>query len=200
MTPPSPATPPATPPAAPVPDSPPPGSPHPALARLVTAWVWIQRAQTRRRIFAPTTRVVLLSSVGAPVGDPSTNLLTATDGEPDHALRVDLAVAGLDRVLEQAPERVPDDDPEGDRAPVPVANPHRRAALVTVRPGPLESLDADHAWSRAWLVACEVVGARPDPVYVANRLGWFNLTAPSAPVVVPRLRGAQVREFGCAPR
>lgn len=187
MTPPTPATPPS----APVPDSSRPGTPHPDLARLVTASVWILRGQTRRRKFPPTARVVLLDSAGAPVGDPSTNLLAATAGEPDHALRVDLAVAGLDRVL------------TGDAGGA--SNPHRprprrRAALVTVRPGPLESLDGDHAWSRAWLVACEIVGAHPDPVYVATRIGWFDLSAPSAPVVVPRLRSPRARDFGRGPR
>lgn len=95
MTPPSPATPSS----APVPDSSRPAGPHPDLARLVTASVWILRGQTRRRAFAPTARIVLLDPDGAPVGDPSPNLLAATAGEPDHALRVDLAVAGLDRLL-----------------------------------------------------------------------------------------------------
>ncbi|GAA2759693.1 hypothetical protein GCM10009872_50530 [Actinopolymorpha rutila] len=125
---------------------------------------------------------MLLDSVGAPVGDPSTNLLAAAAGEPDHALRVDLAVAGLDQVLSGDAGAEVTVDPHRPR-------PRRRAALVTLRPGPLESLDGDHAWSRAWLVACEIVGALPDPVYVATRIGWFDLSAPSAPVVVPRLRG-----------
>ncbi|MFD2080652.1 hypothetical protein SAMN05421678_107186 [Actinopolymorpha cephalotaxi] len=181
----------AVPPSAPVPDGSGTGSPHPDLARLVTASVWILRGQTRRQAFAPTARILPLDSTGAPVGDPSTNLLAATAGEPDHALRVDLAVAGLDRVLT--------DDPGAEAAADP-HRPRRRAALLTVRPGPLESLDGDHAWSRAWLVACAIVGVHPDPVYVATRIGWFDLTTPSAPVVVPRLRGPQARDFGRGPR
>ncbi|MET9020926.1 hypothetical protein ABZV93_13150 [Actinopolymorpha sp. NPDC004070] len=190
-TPPTPPTPPspAASPSAPVPDGSRPGSAHPDLARLVTASVWILRGETRRRAFAPSARVVPLDPAGAPAGDPSTNLLAATAGEPDHALRVDLAVAGLDRVLTG--------DPDADAAGSPHRpRPSRRAALVTVRPGPLETLDDDHAWSRAWLIACAIVGAQPHPVYVATRIGWFDLTVPSATVVVPRLRGSGARGFG----
>lgn len=157
------------------------------------ASVWILRAQTRRRLFPAAARALLLGPDGAPVGDPSPDLLTATKGEPDHALRVDLALAGLDRVLagvgtgaRPTGTGLIHEQPIDDQS-------QWLAALLVVRPDPLECVDGDLAWWRAWLVACGIAEVRPAPVYVATRTGWLDLPAAVRPVVVPRLRPPQPR-------
>lgn len=160
--------------------------PHPRLVRQLTASVWILRAQTRRRVFPTAARVLLLGPDGAPAGDPSPDLLTAATGEPDHALRVDLAFAGLDRLLAVAgtgSRPMGTDEQAG----------YWLATLLVVRPDPLERVDGDLAWWRAWLVACGIAGVRPAPVYVATRTGWLDVPAAARPIVVPRLRPPQPR-------
>ena len=169
----------------------PPGAvgPHPRLVRQLTASVWILRAQTRRRVFPMAARVLLLGPDGAPVGDPSPDLLTAATGEPDHALRVDLALAGLDRLLAVAGTG---SRPMGTGLTDEQAG-YRLATLLVVRPDPLECVDGDLAWWRAWLVACGIAGVRPAPVYVATRTGWLDVPGSERPIVVPRLRPPQPR-------
>jgi hypothetical protein len=62
-----------------------------------------------------------------------------------------------------------------------------RATMILVRPGPLESLEHDRDWWRSWLVACDIVGVAPAPIYAATRLGWLDVTG-TEPVTVPRMR------------
>jgi hypothetical protein len=183
-----------TPQASPTPEFEPPPSPgevgpHPRLVRHLTASVWILRAQTRRRVFPTAAKVLLLGPDGAPVGDPSPDLLAAAASEPDHALRVDLALAGLDRLLAVVGtgSRPTGSGLTDDRTG------QWLATLLVVRPDPLECVDGDLAWWRAWLVACGIAGVRPAPVYVATRTGWLDVPAAARPIVVPRLRPPQPR-------
>jgi len=114
------------------------------------------------------------------VTHPSVDLLAPSSPDLDHALRVDLAIGGIDAVL-------------GSFTTIWTARmaglcPFTpAAALVVVRPGPLEVLEEDRAWGRAWLVACGVVGVEPGAVYAASRAGWIDV-AVGHPVSVPRLR------------
>jgi hypothetical protein len=61
------------------------------------------------------------------------------------------------------------------------------ATMILVRPGPLEPLEHDRDWWRSWLVACDIVGVEPAPIYAATRLGWLDVTG-AEPVTVPRMR------------
>ncbi len=153
---------------------------HPELAKLLTSAVWMLRCRTRRRHFATSARVVLLTRGGAPVGDPSVDLLAAADAPPDHALRVDLAVGGLQAVIASW-ARLALRGVDTSRTRV------LHAGAIVVRPGPLEPLESDHSWRRAWHVACGIVGVKAGPVYAATRAGWLDVDQ-GEPVVVPRLR------------
>jgi hypothetical protein len=152
----------------------------PEVGKMLAAVVWMLRCRTRRQVFAPSARVYLLRGDGQPVTDPSSDLLAPTGTVLDHALRVDLAVAGIDAVLASftslwtSRRRRPH-----HFAPL--------ATLVLVRPGPLEVLEEDRAWGRAWLIACGIVGVEPGPVYAASRAGWIDVGV-GEPVTVPRLR------------
>lgn len=145
--------------------------------------VWMLRCRTRRRTFAPSARVYLLRPDGQPVADPSGDLLTPSTPVLDHALRVDLTIDGIDAVLRSFTTMWK--ARRGGRCPFdPIA------ALVVVRPGPLEILEEDRAWGRAWLVACGVVNVNAGPVYAASRAGWVDVGV-GVPTTVPRLRIVQ---------
>ncbi|WP_020577624.1 hypothetical protein [Actinopolymorpha alba] len=167
----------------------PPASTHAELANLFAVAVWRLRRRTRRRLFAATAHVILLRADGAPTRPPSDDLLATTTMRPDHALRVDLAVGALDRELASArPVK------EASGGPVKEASGEggshfaaTLAALLVVRPGPMEPSDEDFGWWRAWLVACDIVGVSAGPAYIATRIGWFDLNGPGH-VIVPRLR------------
>ncbi|MEQ7126150.1 hypothetical protein ABN034_16680 [Actinopolymorpha sp. B11F2] len=157
-----------------------PCSPHPALVSLLTGAVWRLRCRTRRRIFTSSAEVHLLARDGAPAGDPSGDLLAGAVHAPlDHALRVDLAVRTLESLVSPGDAA---GEPVTGGAPSPV-----RATMIVVRPGPLEFLEHDRDWWRSWLVACDIVGVEPAPIYAATRLGWLDVTG-TEPVVVPRVR------------
>ncbi len=167
-----------------------PGQCHPELARLLRAEVWRLRGRTRRRLFATTARVLLLAADGSPAGALGADLLATTDSAPDHALRVDLAVGGLDAAFTRPAATRPGRG-SGLRTgrttqsePVPAAT---SAALVVVRPGPLEVVEDDRRWCRAWQVGCDIVGAACGQVYPVTRAGWLDVDALVA-VPVPRLR------------
>lgn len=152
----------------------------PEAGNMLANVVWMLRCRTRRRIFAPSARVYLLRPDGLPVANPSADLLIPSTPLLDHALRVDLAVDGIDAVLRSFITMW-----QARRAgPCPF---EPIAALVVVRPGPLEILEEDRAWGRAWLVACGVVGVTAGPVYAASRSGWVDVGV-GVPVTVPRLR------------
>jgi len=177
----------------------PPGVVHPGLARMLAETVWTLRCRTRRRLFAVSARVHLLDSDGAPLGDPSADLLGTSETSPDHALRVDLAVRGLDAVVAEQVTHVA----EQAAAVVDVArrpgwsptSPDgrlERAAITIVRPGPMEPLDTDYGWRRAWLVACGIVDVEPGPTFAVTRAGWLDVDG-SASAVVPRRRESSRR-------
>ena len=168
------------------------GQCHPELARLLRAEVWRLRGRTRRRLFATTARVLLLAADGSPAGPLGADLLATTDSAPDHALRVDIAVGGLDAAFTRpaaTPAR-PWVGPAHGSNDAERAGPGRTsAALVVVRPGPLEVVEDDRRWCRAWQVGCDIVGAACGQVYPVTRAGWLDLVALVA-VPVPRLRRA----------
>ena len=156
------------------------GSSLPEAGKMLADVVWMLRCRTRRRIFAPSARVYLLRPDGQPVVNPSGDLLIPSAPVLDHALRVDLAIDGIDAVLGAFTTMWK--ARRAGRCPFePVA------ALVVVRPGPLEILEEDRAWGRAWLVACGVVDVTAGPVYAASRAGWVDVGV-GVPVTVPRLR------------
>jgi hypothetical protein len=153
------------------------GSCHPLLAHVLKTEVWRLRCRTRRRLFATSARVQLLACDGSPVDGspfdgPTADLLATTEAAPDHALRVDIAVGGIGAAIGAHPM---------ERA---------SAALVVVRSGPLEVVEDDRRWSRAWQVACDIVGAGCDRVYAVTRAGWLDVDLLTA-VRVPRLRATR---------
>jgi hypothetical protein len=159
-----------------------PCSPHPELARLLVTSVWMLRSRTRRRIFTSSAAVHLLTRDGEPTDESSGDLLAeAANASLDHALRVDLAVRSLGNLVlaRQPPGAAVRESPTA----------RARATMIVVRPGPLESLEQDRAWWRSWLVASDIVGVEPAPVYAVTRLGWLDVIG-TEPVVVPRLRGS----------
>jgi hypothetical protein len=154
------------------------GPSHPKLARVLRTDVWMLRCRTRRRIFAPSAWVRLLSADGSPLDGPTADLLATTESVPDHALRVDIAVGGLDAALASRPVESTDVGP---------SRPRNLAALVVIRPGPMEIVEDDLRWCRAWQVACDIVGVCEGGVYAVTRAGWLDVQA-AATVPVPRLR------------
>jgi hypothetical protein len=154
---------------------------HPELTELLTGEVVMLRCRTRRQHFAPSARVLLISPYGAPTAGPLADLLATTGQAPDHALRVDLSVGGLD-LAGVTPQPAPDGSPTSDPSPTP-----DRAALVVVRPGPLEVVEDDRRWSRAFRAACGIVGVECDGVFAVVRSGWLHVDTARA-VTVPRLR------------
>jgi hypothetical protein len=160
------------------------GPGHPGLADVLRTEVWMLRCRTRRRLFAPSAWVRPLSVDGAPLEGPATDLLATTESAPDHALRVDIAVGGLDAAFAALPVAPADDSRRAAHTET------TRAALVVVRSGPLEIVEDDGRWHRAWRVACDIVDVGDGGVYVVTRAGWLDVEALAA-VRVPRLRAAR---------
>lgn len=168
-------------------------APTPA-AIVVTEHVHALRRRTRRRVFPPSAYVYPTTPDGRlyavepvdllarlTVGDLRARNLRARNrrsGELDHALRVELLLGGLERLIGST----------GHQLPAELDAPSEfRAAAIVVRSGPVEPSDEDRAWWRALIIASGVLGTGAAAVYAVTRRGWLDVNDPR-PVLVPRRR------------
>lgn len=135
---------------------------NPALEAQLTKWVYELRQRTRRRLFPAVAFLQPLDSRGAPTGAPGRDLLHRSNGEPDHALRVDLLLSNLAATTENT-------------------------ALVVVRQGPAEPTPTDADWRRAWNTAHGIARSDAGPTFAIARDGWVD-AGTGGSRKVPRLR------------
>lgn len=163
-------------------------------AVVLTEQVYALRRRTRRRVFPPSAYVYPTTPDGHLCAVEPADLLGGIGaGELDHALRVDLLLGALERLIGGTGRLLLDGcfDPDGADPGGAGAEPGRAracsVAVVVIRAGPVEPLDEERAWWRALVVAGGVLGIESATVYAITRRGWLDVND-GHPVLVPRRR------------
>lgn len=148
--------------------------PEPTATAAVAEYVHALRDRTRRRLFPTRVQLVTADPTRGPahtVADEPVAELTAPElADLDHALRVELLLAGIEELLAAGMLAAPD-----------------AVALVVIRPGRLEPAEGDLAWWRALVAAAGIADVAMSTVYAVTRRGWLDVADPH-PVLVSRRR------------
>lgn len=158
------------------------------VASVLTDHVLALRRRTLCRQF-PTAVHLLPTTADGRFGRESPDLLAGIDaGELDHALRVDVLLAGIERLLGDLGRAARTDAFAGLTG----SRTERRelaVSIIVIRAGPPELADEERHWLRALHVAGGVLRLGTGTVYAITRRGWLEVNDPQ-PVLVPRRRGS----------